>query len=142
MGDVSVQHVDHEIVGGIASTALGHEDEIPRPVEARAREGLARNPQMESGENETHEERSRCSAKDRPHLIAHDCSLCCYAAWVEAGEDLNCSHSIPSQAWSVLARAGSALPQPLSRRRPLRPNVRTDLYQAAYELTLGISGVL
>jgi hypothetical protein len=63
MGDVSVQHVDREIVGGIASTTPGHEDEIPRPVEARAREGLARNPQMESGENEAHEERSRCTAK-------------------------------------------------------------------------------
>ncbi|MBA7678676.1 hypothetical protein ES703_86954 [subsurface metagenome] len=46
MGDVSVQHVDREIVGGIASAALGHEDKIPRSVEARAREGLARYPQM------------------------------------------------------------------------------------------------
>jgi hypothetical protein len=53
MGGVSVQHVDREIVRGIASTALGHEDEIPRPVEARARDGLARNPQMGSGENDT-----------------------------------------------------------------------------------------
>jgi hypothetical protein len=83
MGDVSVQHVDREIVGGVASTVLGHEREIPRAVEARAREDLARNPQMGSGENETHEERSRYTAKGRPHPIARDCSLCCYAAWVE-----------------------------------------------------------
>ena len=43
VADAAVQHVDREIVGRIASTALGHEGEIPGPVEARAREGRARN---------------------------------------------------------------------------------------------------
>ena len=76
MGDVSVQHVDRKIVGRIASTALGHEGEIPGPVEARARKGRARNSQG-SGENETHEKRSRCTVEGPPHSVAHDYSLCC-----------------------------------------------------------------
>ena len=128
MGDVSVQHVHREIVSGVAITALGHEGEIPRPIETRAGESLPRNPQMDSGENETNEEPSRCTANGRPHRITHDCSLCFYAAWVEVGEGLNCSRSVPPKAWRVLARAGYALPPPLSRQRPLRPNVRADLF--------------
>jgi hypothetical protein len=79
VGDVSVQHVDREIVGGIASTALCHEGKIPGPVEARGREGRARNSQG-SAENQTQEKRARCTVEGQPHSIAHDGSPLLVAA--------------------------------------------------------------
>lgn len=57
MADVSVQHVDREIITGIARAVLGHKGEVPCPVEVRTRKGLARNCHQGYGKNETGEER-------------------------------------------------------------------------------------
>jgi hypothetical protein len=59
MGDVPVHDVDHEIIGGIAITALSHENKIPRPVETRAGESLAGDQKMGSDQNETYDQRPR-----------------------------------------------------------------------------------
>ena len=53
MGNVPVHDVDHEIIGGIAIAALSYENKIPRPVEARAGESLARDQKVGPGQRHT-----------------------------------------------------------------------------------------
>src|ERR1700745_1819540 len=104
MGDASIQHVDREVVGGIASTALGHEGEIPHSVEARAREGLARKSQIGSGDNQTHEERSRYTSKGRPHLWRRS-QL--FSSGSIAGTGYSCSRRLRSSAAALAAKTSS-----------------------------------
>ena len=65
MADVPVHDVDREIIGGIAITALSHENKIPRPIEAGAGKSLAGDQKIRSGQNETHDQRPRQKPENR-----------------------------------------------------------------------------